>query len=174
VNDVNKLGNRTARLARGRRPRSATPADVFEPADAFEPRGGEADERRGSKREGAGVGALLLAIVTAGALAHVAVRFEGLEVAYALGRERKVGADLDEQRRRLQIEIGMLKDPNRVVTIARDQLHMGPPAPDSIRRLGTGDLFVHPTRTADEGLAAKAAPPERTRSATHARLERLR
>jgi cell division protein FtsL len=86
----------------------------------------------------------LLAIATAGALAHVGVRFKGMEVAYALGRERRVSGELEEQRRRLQIEIGMLKDPNRVVSIARDRLGMGPPAPEAIRRLGTGTLFVGP------------------------------
>ncbi len=96
-------------------------------------------------RRGGGAWAFLLAIATAGALAHVGVRFKGLEVAYALGRERKVSSDLEEQQRRLQIEIGMLKDPNRVVSIARDRLKMGPPAPDAIRRLGTGSLLVPPS-----------------------------
>jgi cell division protein FtsL len=93
-------------------------------------------------RKGVGVGAFLLAIVTAGALAHVTVRLKGLEVAYALGRERHVATELEEQRRRLQIEIGMLKDPGRVVLIARDKLKMGPPAADAIRSLGTGQLLV--------------------------------
>ena len=93
-------------------------------------------------RRGGGAWAFLLAIATAGALAHVGVRFKGMEVAYALGRERRVSGELEEQRRRLQIEIGMLKDPNRVVAIARDRLGMGPPAPEAIRRLGTGTLFV--------------------------------
>jgi hypothetical protein len=79
----------------------------------------------------------------------VGVRFKGVEVAYALGRERKIGSDLEEQQRRLQIEIGMLKDPNRVVSIARERLKMGPPAPDAIRRLGTGSLFVPPSAPID-------------------------
>jgi hypothetical protein len=95
-------------------------------------------------RRGGGAWAFLLAIATAGGLAHVGVRFKGMEVAYALGRERRVSGELEEQRRRLQIEIGMLKDPNRVVSIARDRLGMGPPAPEAIRRLGTGTLFVSP------------------------------
>jgi hypothetical protein len=75
-----------------------------------------------------------------------------------------VGADLEEQRRRLQIEIGMLKDPNRVVTIARDQLNMGPPTPDAIRRLGTGALFVRPKRAADDvakPVLGARRPPDR-------------
>ena len=87
-------------------------------------------------RGGAGVGAFALAVVTAGALAHVGVRLKSLEVAYDLARERHVASEMEEQRRRLQIEIGMLKDPRRVIAIAREKLSMGPPAPEAIWRLG--------------------------------------
>jgi cell division protein FtsL len=84
------------------------------------------------KRRGVGVAAFVLALVTAGALAHVAVRMKGIEVAYDLGRERRINTELEEQRRRLNIEIGMLKDPVRIVGIARDRLHMAPPAANDI------------------------------------------
>lgn len=94
-------------------------------------------------RRGIGVGAFVLAVITAGALVHVAVRIKSLEVAYALGRERKVATELEEQRRRLQIEIGMLKDPGRVVSIARDKLKMGPPAPDAIVALGAAGSLTN-------------------------------
>ena len=83
---------------------------------------------------GIGVGGFLLALATAGALLHVAVRMKGIEVAYALGKERKLNKELEEERRRLHIEIGMLKDPDRIVELARDKLHMGPPAPGDILR----------------------------------------
>jgi cell division protein FtsL len=62
-------------------------------------------------------------------------------VAYALGHERRTNTELEEQRRRLHIEIGMLKDPVRVVSIARDKLKMGPPAPLDIVRLGPGAVL---------------------------------
>jgi cell division protein FtsL len=111
--------------------------------------------RTAGDRRGVGVGAFLLAVVTAGALTHVAVRLKGLEVAYALGHERRVAADLEEQRRRLQIEIGMLKDPGRVVMIARDKLKMGPPAPEAIRALGPGKALTAPLPASlPPGLAA--------------------
>ena len=84
------------------------------------------------RRRGIGVWAFLLALATAGALAHVGVRMKGIEVAYELGRERRKNAELEEQRRRLNIEIGMLKDPMRVVRIAREELEMGAPAPDMV------------------------------------------
>jgi cell division protein FtsL len=89
-------------------------------------------------RRGVGVWAFLLALLTAGALAHVAVRMHGIQIAYDLGRERRTNTELEEQRRRLNIEIGMLKDPGRVIGIARDTLGMGPPAASDVVRLGPG------------------------------------
>lgn len=127
------------RTGHGRSPRGAPIAAV--PAAAAAAVAARKVRTAGDRR-GVGVGAFLLAIVTAGALTHVAVRLEGLEVAYALGHERRVAADLEEQRRRLQIEIGMLKDPGRVVMIARDKLKMGPPAPEAIRPLGPGRILA--------------------------------
>ena len=91
-----------------------------------------------SHRRGAGVWAFLLALLTAAALGHVAVRMHGIQIAYDLGRERRSNTQLEEQRRRLNIEIGMLKDPDRVITVARDKLHMGPPEPGAIVRLTPG------------------------------------
>jgi cell division protein FtsL len=95
-------------------------------------------------RRGVGVWAFLLALVTAGALAHVAVRMRGIQIAYDLGRERRINTELEEQRRRLNIEIGMLKDPDRVIGIAREKLHMGPPAPENVVRLDSGALGRRP------------------------------
>jgi cell division protein FtsL len=92
-------------------------------------------------RRGIGVSAFLLAVVTAGAMAHVGVRMKGIEVAYALGHERRINTELEEERRRLNIEIGMLKDPVRVVSIARDKLKMGPPAPTDIVHLVRGQIL---------------------------------
>src|SRR5204863_6640031 len=95
-------------------------------------------------RRGAGVWAFLLALCTAGALAHVAVRMHGIQIAYALGRERRTNTQLEEQRRRLNIEIGMLKDPDRVIGIARAKLEMGPPAPENVVRLESAVLGQRP------------------------------
>ena len=112
-------------------------------------------------RRGIGVGAFVLALVTAGAMAHVGVRMKGIEVAYDLGRERRVNTQLEEERRRLNIEIGMLKDPVRVVGIARDKLKMGPPA--DIVRLAPGQTLgvrpETPAAPAKHAAAPKAAKP---------------
>jgi cell division protein FtsL len=114
----------------------------------------------GAPRRGAGVAAFVLAICTAGALVHVAVRIKGLEVAYDLGRERRIASEMEEQRRRLQIEIGMLKDPGRVISIARERLNMGPPTQDAIWRLGAGAgaAGVTSTRAPDEPKPGKGKP----------------
>lgn len=109
-------------------------------------------------RRGLGVGAFLLAVLTAGAMAHVGVRMKGIEVAYDLGREKRVNKQLEEERRRLNIEIGMLKDPVRVVTFARDTLKMGPPAPTDIVKLAPGQV-LGAAAAAPEAPAAKAKRP---------------
>jgi cell division protein FtsL len=102
------------------------------------------------KKRGVGVGGFLIALVTAGALTHVAVRMKGIEVAYDLGRERRTSTELEEQRRRLQIEIGMLKDPGRVISLAHDKLQMGPPAAGDIVRAGPGVLLALPPPAPDK------------------------
>ncbi|HEY2901689.1 MAG TPA: hypothetical protein VGL59_13990 [Polyangia bacterium] len=108
------------------------------------------------KRRGVGVGGFLIALCTAGALTHVGVRMKGIEVAYDLGRERRTSTELEEQRRRLQIEIGMLKDPGRVVSLARDNLQMGPPAAGDIVRAGPGALLALPLPAPDKPAPATA------------------
>jgi cell division protein FtsL len=117
-------------------------------------------------RRGAGVGAFLLALVTAGAMAHVGVRMKGIEVAYDLGRERRINTELEEARRRLNIEIGMLKDPVRIVSLARDRLKMGPPAPADIVRLSPGQVLgarPEPAPAAARAPSAAASKPARPR-----------
>jgi len=89
----------------------------------------------GRRRLGAGLVGLVVLGVTLGATGHVAVHAKRIEVAIALGKEERAFRELTEQRRHLEIEIGMLKDPARVIAIARDQLGMHPPAPEDIRAL---------------------------------------
>jgi hypothetical protein len=91
-----------------------------------------------ANRRGVGVWAFALALLTAGALAHVAVRMHGIQIAYDLGRERRVNSELLERQRSLIIEIGMLKDPGRVIGLAHDKLQMGPPAPTNVIKLDRG------------------------------------
>ncbi len=92
----------------------------------------------GRRRLGAGLVGLLVLGVTLGATAHVAVHAKRIEVAIALGKEERAFRELTEQRRNLEIEIGMLKDPARIIGIARDKLGMRPPAPEDIHPLSSG------------------------------------
>ena len=82
------------------------------------------------------IGLVILGL-TLGALGHVAVHAKRLELALALGDAERIHRELAEQRRHLEIEIGMLKDPGRVIAIARDKLAMRPAAPENIRQIGT-------------------------------------
>jgi hypothetical protein len=91
-----------------------------------------------ANRRGVGVWAFALALLTAGALAHVAVRMHGIQIAYDLGREKRVNSELLERQRSLIIEIGMLKDPGRVIGLAHDKMQMGPPAATNVIKLEPG------------------------------------
>jgi cell division protein FtsL len=95
------------------------------------------DPGRRRQRASLAVIAFVVLGLTLGALGHVAVHAKRLEVALALGDAERIHRELDEQRRHLEIEIGMLKDPGRVTSRARDTLGMRPPAPENIRQIGT-------------------------------------
>ena len=95
----------------------------------------EVESGDGKRRLGAGLIGLLVLGVTLGATAHVAVHAKRIEVALALGSEEHAFRELTEQRRNLEIEIGMLKNPARVIAIARDQLGMHAPASEDIHAL---------------------------------------
>jgi hypothetical protein len=73
---------------------------------------------------------LVLLGLTLGALAHVAVHAKQVEVGLALGKERAAHDSLLAERRHLEIELGRLKDPVRLVRMAQE---MGmTPEPEAI------------------------------------------
>jgi cell division protein FtsL len=85
-------------------------------------------EPGGSKqRLNIGLIALVILGLTLVAVAHVAVHAKRIEVAIALGKQEQAFREFVAERRQLEIEIGMLKDPARIIAIARDQLGMRPP-----------------------------------------------
>lgn len=112
-----------------------------------------------------GICGILLAVVTAGALVHVGVRMTRIQVGYDLARGRQTNQELLEQQRRLQIEIGMLKDPVRVVMLARYKLGMAPPTPAALRILGGADARDPVASPRGNAISSKAiftsagAPP---------------
>jgi len=106
----------------GARPPSRSPGTIVECGD-------------GRRRLGVGLIGLIVLGLTLGATGHVAVHAKRIEVAIALGKEERDFRELTEQRRNLEIEIGMLKDPARIIDIARDRLGMRPPASENIHSL---------------------------------------
>ncbi len=90
---------------------------------------------RAARRRGTGILCLTLLGLTLGALAHVAVHAKRIDVAMELGREHDLQLRLQEERRRLEIEIGRLKAPGQLIKVAHDKLKMGPASPGEIRSL---------------------------------------
>ena len=86
----------------------------------------DAEARR--RRPGTGVACLILLGITVGALGHVAVHLKHYEVALALGEARRTRGILEERKRQLSLEIGVYKDPTRVMDVAREKLGLSQPS----------------------------------------------
>ncbi len=108
----------------------------------------DADARR--RRPGTGVACLILLGITLGALGHVAVHLKHYEVALALGQARRARSALEERRRQLSLEIGVYKDPMRVMDVAREKLGLSQPS--------AADIV--PAAQLRERLAMRAASPD--------------
>jgi hypothetical protein len=89
----------------------------------------------GRRRAGSLVFLIALAGMTMGALAHVAVQAKTVEVALALGTERARHEELLTDRRRLELLLGTLKDPGRLMEEGRKRGMVAKAA--AIRRIGT-------------------------------------
>lgn len=109
------------------------------------------DSGGSGRRLGLGLIGLVVLGVTLGATAHVAVHAKRIEVAIALGKEERAFRELTLQRRHLEIEIGMLKDPARIIAIARDQLGMREPSPADIHAVLPAETGREPSRGTHEG-----------------------
>ena len=84
------------------------------------------------QRPGSGVALMVLLGLTVGALGHVAVHIKKVQTGYALGAAQRAEQSLLREKRALELELGVLKDPRRVIRRAQDDLQMGPPAPQNI------------------------------------------
>jgi cell division protein FtsL len=91
------------------------------------------------RRLSIGLIGLIVLGITVGGTAHVAVHAKRIEVAIALGKEERIHRELIEAQRHLEIEIGMLKDPARIIAIARDQLGMRAPQSADIHTVRPGE-----------------------------------
>jgi cell division protein FtsL len=100
------------------------------------PTGATLDLGKRTQRASLAVIGFVVLGLTLGALGHVAVYAKLTQVELSLGEANKTHGELLTQRRNLEIEIGMLKNPERMIAIARDKLLMRPAAPEDIRMIG--------------------------------------
>jgi cell division protein FtsL len=82
----------------------------------------------GRRRASSGVFVLALLGVTLAALGHVAVQAKTVEVALALAAARDQHEELIAEQRRLELEVGQLKDPGRLMAEARKRGLIATPA----------------------------------------------
>lgn len=80
------------------------------------------------RRAGNALFCLVLLGLTVFALGHVAVQAKMVEVGLKLAQEQAAHEDLTAEQRHLQLDIGRLKEPRRLVQVARTKLGMTPQA----------------------------------------------
>jgi len=77
---------------------------------------------------------------TAAFLAHLTVRLETVRLGYHLAQERKEQRKLIEYRRVLQIELNVLKNVERLRTVAERDLGMTKPEDSHLYKMSTASL----------------------------------
>jgi hypothetical protein len=119
----------------------------------------------GRRRSGTLLFCVILSGLTLGALGHVAVQAQKNEVAVKLGRAQATHEALLTERRHRQIEIGRLKNPGRLVDLARGRLGMTP-QPAGIWGPGTRSKpVIAPPRPRRPAPARPPTAPPETRTA---------
>lgn len=73
-----------------------------------------------------------VAVVTA-ATAHVSLRYRVIRAGYDLGERSQELRALEQQNRKLRLELSLLKNPERIERLARDKLGLVRPDPEHIR-----------------------------------------
>lgn len=76
---------------------------------------------------------VLLCVLFAGVgVMHVTSRVMGVRAAYELSRAEQTERELAREHDRLKLELATLKSPVRLEQLAREQLHMAPPAAGTV------------------------------------------
>ena len=83
---------------------------------------------------------LALLLVVGGALAHVTVRLNVIRLGYAITEQTRERRELEEQNRRLRVELALLRGPERIERLAHDKLGMIRPDPTEIRVLRKAEI----------------------------------
>ncbi len=77
------------------------------------------------------------AVAVAAAAAQVSLRYRIVRTGYALGEKLAEERALEEEARKLRLELSFLRSPDRVEKLARDQLGMVKPDPGRSRVVRT-------------------------------------
>jgi cell division protein FtsL len=81
---------------------------------------------------------LMFASLTAAALAHTSLRLGSIRHGYTVSARMKSFRELEEENRKLRLELSLLRSPERIERIARESLGMRRPDPSEIRLVGKG------------------------------------
>jgi cell division protein FtsL len=82
--------------------------------------------------------AIMFTCVLCAALAHVSLRLGVIRMAYAISERTREKHELEEKQRQLQVELSLLRSPERIEKLAQDRLHMERPDPSRIRVVRPG------------------------------------
>ena len=73
------------------------------------------------------------AILVGGAVAHVSLRYRAIRAGYEIGDRLAEKRELEEEGRKLRLELSLLRSPERIEKLAREKLGMVRPSPEKIR-----------------------------------------
>lgn len=79
----------------------------------------------------------VFAIVVAAGVAHVWLRYRVIRTGYAMGDRLQAVRELEEEERKLRLELAALRNPARIEKLAREKLNMVRPSPERIRVVRT-------------------------------------
>jgi cell division protein FtsL len=83
--------------------------------------------------------ALMFVSVTGAALAHASLRLAIIRHGYALSEKSREFRELEEDNRKLRLELSLLRSPARIEEVAHEKLGMRRPDPAEIRVVHRGE-----------------------------------
>ena len=73
------------------------------------------------------------AVLVCGATAHVTLRYRVIRTGYVIAEKMQEQRELEEEARKLRLDLSVLRSPERVEKLAREKLGMVRPSPERIR-----------------------------------------